>query len=96
MCFVWPSEQAESFTLQITNRLVFITEVESFYWAVRTETLYNTDTSRPERVNNQVIKVTSLELLFKEQKTIKCWNSAFLLFLIAKDKRKNIFTLYSK
>jgi len=33
--------------------------------------------------------------LFKKQKTIKCWTSALLLFSIAKDKRKNIFTGHS-
>jgi len=33
------------------NRLVFITEAESVYSAVRTESLYNTDTLRPYKVN---------------------------------------------
>jgi hypothetical protein len=46
MCFVSLSEQTVSFVLYIINRLVFITEVESVYSAVRTEYLYNTDTFR--------------------------------------------------
>jgi len=36
-----------NFVLYIFNRMVFITEVESVYSAVRTESLYNTDTFRP-------------------------------------------------
>jgi len=47
MCFVWVSEQTVTFSLHIINRLDFITEVESVYSAVRTESLYYTDTSRP-------------------------------------------------
>ena len=50
MCFVWLSEQTVSFAVYMVNRLVFITEVESVYSAGRTETLYNTDTSRSARV----------------------------------------------
>jgi len=38
--FVWVSEQAANFALCNTKRLVFITEVESVYSAVRTESLY--------------------------------------------------------
>jgi hypothetical protein len=47
--FLWISEKnSELFLiLYIINRLVFITEVESVYSAVRTESLYNTDTSLP-------------------------------------------------
>ena len=37
-------EQAANFSLYIIHRLDFITEVESVYSAVRTESLYNTDT----------------------------------------------------
>jgi len=37
------------------NSLAFITEVESVYSAVRTESLYNTDTFRLLRVNNGFI-----------------------------------------
>ena len=37
------------------NSLVFITEVESVYSAVRTESLYNTDTFRLLMVNNGFI-----------------------------------------
>jgi hypothetical protein len=43
MCFVRISEQTETFALENINRLVFITEVESVYSAVRTESLYKTD-----------------------------------------------------
>jgi hypothetical protein len=47
MCFVRLSEQIVTFAFYIINRLVFINEVDSVYSAVRTEPLYNTDTSRP-------------------------------------------------
>jgi hypothetical protein len=46
MCFVRVSEQTVIFALQNIKRLVFITEVESVYSAVRTESLYETDTLR--------------------------------------------------
>jgi hypothetical protein len=46
MCFVWISEQTVTFALYIITRLVFMTEVESVYSAVRTES-YNTDTFLP-------------------------------------------------
>jgi hypothetical protein len=46
MCFVQLSEQTATFTLQNIKRLVFITEVESVYSAVRTESLYITYTLR--------------------------------------------------
>jgi hypothetical protein len=39
MCFVWLSEETATFVLYIINRLVIITEVESVYSAVRTESL---------------------------------------------------------
>jgi len=42
MCFVWLSEETLSFALYIINRLVFITEAECVYSAVRTESLYKT------------------------------------------------------
>jgi hypothetical protein len=44
MCFVRISEQTATFALQNIKRLVFITEVESVYSAVRAESLYKTDT----------------------------------------------------
>jgi hypothetical protein len=44
MCFVWISEQTAVISVYSINWLVFITEVESVYWAVRTESLYKTDT----------------------------------------------------
>ena len=43
MCFVWLSEQRITFALYVINKLVFITEVESVYCAVRTESLCKTD-----------------------------------------------------
>ena len=46
MCFVWLSEQTVTFALYIIYGLVFITEVDSVSCAVRTESLYNADTSR--------------------------------------------------
>jgi hypothetical protein len=46
MCFVRISEQTATFALQNINWLVFITEVESVYSAVRTESLYKIDTLR--------------------------------------------------
>jgi hypothetical protein len=39
MCSVWLSEQTVTFALHAFSRLVFITEVESVYCAVRTEFL---------------------------------------------------------
>jgi hypothetical protein len=52
MCFVRLSEQTVPFALHIINRFVFITEVENVYCAVRTGSLYNTDTSRPLKVKS--------------------------------------------
>jgi hypothetical protein len=46
MCFVWISEQTATFALYCIKLLVFITEVESVYCAVRIGSLYNTDTIR--------------------------------------------------
>jgi hypothetical protein len=46
ICFVWISEQTATSALYSIKRLVFITEVESVYSAVRTESLYKTDTLR--------------------------------------------------
>jgi hypothetical protein len=46
MCFVRISEQTATFVLYDIKRVVFITEVESVYSAVRTESLYKTDTLR--------------------------------------------------
>jgi hypothetical protein len=44
------SEQTVTFALYIINRLVFITEVESVYCTVQTESLHNMDKSRPLKV----------------------------------------------
>jgi hypothetical protein len=46
MCFVRISEQTANI-----KRLVFITEVQSVYSAVRTESVYKTDTLLLYRVN---------------------------------------------
>jgi hypothetical protein len=43
MCFIRISEQTATFALYIIKWLVFITDVESVYSAVRTESLYKTD-----------------------------------------------------
>ena len=41
LCFVLISEQTANFALQNIKKHVFITEVESVYSAVRTESLYS-------------------------------------------------------
>jgi hypothetical protein len=41
VCSVWISEQTATFSLYNINRLNFITEVESVYSMVCTESLYN-------------------------------------------------------
>ena len=53
MRFVWLSEETVTIALYIINGLIFITEVESVYCAIRTEFLYKTDKCRSERVNWQ-------------------------------------------
>jgi len=52
MYFVWISEQTLTFALYIINVLGFITEVESVYCAVRTESLYKTDSFLPSGVKS--------------------------------------------
>jgi hypothetical protein len=44
VCFVWLSEQTANFALHNVKWLVFITDVEIVYFAVRTESLYKADT----------------------------------------------------
>ena len=44
MCFVWISEETTTFALYSINRLVLTTERDSVYCAVRTQSLYKTDT----------------------------------------------------
>jgi hypothetical protein len=66
VCFVWTSEQTANFVLQNSKRLVLITEVKSVYCAVRTESLYNTDTFRLSKVNLEKIPdVTQINFVFK-------------------------------
>ena len=54
MCFVWLSEETVPFALYIIDRLVLMTEAVSVYCVVQTESLYNTDTFRPYRVELNV------------------------------------------
>ena len=54
MCFVRISEQTATSALYCINGLVFITDVESVYCAVRIEFLYNTDTILLQRFNVRV------------------------------------------
>jgi hypothetical protein len=44
MCFTWISDQTATISLYSVNWLVFITEAESVYCAVRTVSLNKTDT----------------------------------------------------
>ena len=46
MCFVWLSDETVPFALYVIKRMIFITEAESVYSAVRTESLYKRDTFR--------------------------------------------------
>ena len=55
-------KQTVPFPLYIINRLVFITEVESVYCAVRNESLYNTVTFRPLRVKSHMLHLHSVRL----------------------------------
>jgi len=40
MFVIWSQEQTPKITLHIINLLVFITEIESVYWTVRSKSLY--------------------------------------------------------
>jgi hypothetical protein len=53
VCFVWISEQTASFAVHSMERLGYVTEAESVYCTVRTESLYNTDTFRLQMVNSE-------------------------------------------
>jgi hypothetical protein len=46
------SEQTVTLPLYVINRLDFITEAESVYSAVRSESIYNKDTSRSLKVKD--------------------------------------------
>jgi hypothetical protein len=54
MFIVWISQQRVSFALYCTSLTdwFFITEVDNVYCAVRAESLYSTDKSRPYYNNN--------------------------------------------
>ena len=71
MCFVRISEQTVTFVLYIINRFVFITEAESVYCEVRTESLNNTDAIRLQRVKSARIQSISSQFA--------CWAFYFLL-----------------
>ena len=45
--FLWISEQTEVISLYTINLSGFITDAESFYFAVRTESLNTRDSVRP-------------------------------------------------
>ena len=60
MCVVWLSEQTVTFALYIINRLDFITEMESVYCAVRTESLYMTNMLRNLKVKHAQSKCLSV------------------------------------
>ena len=51
VCFVWISERTANFALCNIKRLMFITEVESVYCTVGTESLYDTHTFRLQKIN---------------------------------------------
>ena len=73
MCYIRLSEQTVTFSLYIINRLAFITEVESVYCAVRTESLYNSDTSRPLKVNVIVFTVVKSIRFNRTSTKIHTW-----------------------
>jgi len=53
MFVIWSSEQTVKISLRVINLLVFITEIESVYWAVGSTSLYNSQIIlNPRRVKN--------------------------------------------
>jgi len=50
VCLVWISEQTAHFALHDIKRLIFVTEVESVYCAVRAQSLYRVSHSLPNPV----------------------------------------------
>jgi hypothetical protein len=72
MCFVWLSEEALTFVLCFTNKLVFITEMESVYYAERPESLYKMNTFRPYRLqftskqHQRYLIIKAFELLVRK------------------------------
>jgi hypothetical protein len=69
MCFVWISEETAAFALSNIKRLVFITEVESVYSMVRTESLYKTTCSVFKGLNKITISSDTNHKLYFEVKT---------------------------
>jgi len=55
MRFVWISEQTAIISLYNINWLVFISDTQCVYCAVRTGSLYNADTLRLSRVNVPIL-----------------------------------------
>jgi hypothetical protein len=50
VCFVWLSEETVPFALYVIKRLVFMTEAESVYCAVRPESLYRVGHEKAARL----------------------------------------------
>jgi len=69
--FVWISEQTVTFALYDIKRVVFITEAESVYSAVRTESLYTTQIRFVfTRLNVQIFtKIVNMSLSYKQLST---------------------------
>jgi hypothetical protein len=76
VCFVWIPEQRANFALHSIQILVFITEVESAYSAVGTESLYNTDMFRLRKVNPLTPGIKSLRATLPDE--ICYWGFCFL------------------
>jgi len=78
MCSIWISEQTATMSLYNINMLDFITEVESVYCAVRTESLHNTYTFRLQKFNLPVkLKFISGKIFFTLND--KDWNCYLLI-----------------
>ena len=68
MCFVWISEQVVIISLHKINWLVFITETDSVYCAVRTESLYIIQGNARSVVNE-----VALEQVFLQSISVFPW-----------------------
>jgi hypothetical protein len=68
--FVWMYEQTTKFPVRNIKILFFITEVESVNSAVRTESLYSTDTFRLGKVN--YYRASSNEFAETKQSIAEC------------------------
>jgi hypothetical protein len=63
VCDLLILEQTANFALVNIERLVFITEVESVYCVVRTESLYNRDKFRPSLVSITYSRTSNFETM---------------------------------